>query len=276
MDARGIVNAIGRLPVPWHRVPVPRPFRRYWPDRRPGDIQKVADLARADVHSIPEVVERLAAIRQAAAESSPAGERNGIACFAKLYGIITENVGNTNFEDPEFLARLDLEFARRYLRALVAYARDPADAPLSWRTQFDLRDKSRIAPVQFAAAGVNAHINFDLAGALIETWKTFPPNDARYRDYEKINDIFEARMDGLRETFNSLLSAGEDGAVWDRFANWACDLLVRFTRDLAWDRAIEVWQAPDVDRAAADMLARLDVVTWSLGNLILTTPILPV
>jgi hypothetical protein len=276
MDARGIVNAVSRVPVQCHRIPVPWPFRRWWPGHQPGDIQKIADLARADVHSIPEVVERLAAIRQAAVASSPNGERNGVACFAKLYGIITENVGDTEFEDPDFLTRFDLEFARRYLRALVAYARDPADAPLSWRTQLDLRDDARIAPVQFAAAGVNAHINFDLAGALLDTWQAFPPNDTRHRDYEKLNDIFEARMDGLRETFNSLLSAGPDGAVWDRFANWACDLLIRFTRDLAWDRAIEVWQSPDVDRAAADMLARLDVVTWSLGNLLLATPILPV
>jgi Family of unknown function (DUF5995) len=276
MDARGIVNAIGRVPVPWRRVPVPWSCRHWWPGQQPGDIRKLADIARAEVHSTPDVVDRLEAIRQAAVATSPNGERNGIACFAKLYRIITENVGDTEFEDPEFLARLDLEFARRYLRALVAYVQHPTDAPLSWRTQFDLRDDSKIAPVQFAAAGVNAHINFDLTGALLETWKAFPPNDARHRDYEKVNDIFEARVDGLRETFQSLLSAGEDGAVWDRFANWACDLLIRFTRDLAWDRALEVWHAPDVDRATADMLARLDVVTWSLGNLLLATPILPV
>ena len=83
-------------------------------------------------------------------------------------------------------------------------------------------------------------------------------------------------MDGLRATFHSLLSAGPDGAVWDRFADWACDLVVRFTRELAWDRALEVYQRSDVDTAAADMLARLDLVASALGGLLLATPVLPV
>ena len=103
-----------------------------------------------------------------------------------------------------------------------------------------------------------------------------PPTDTRHRDYERINDIFEAEMDGLRETFHSPLSAGPDGAVWDRFADWACDLVVRFTRELAWDRATEVRSRSDVDTTAAEMLARLDLVASSLGRLLLAAPGLPV
>ena len=147
---------------------------------------------------------------------------------------------------------------------------------MCWRNQFDRSGDASIAPIQFAAAGVNAHVNFDLAGALLTTWATFPPNDTRHHDYERINNIFEAEMDGLRETFHSPLSAGPDGAVWDRFADWSCDLVVRFTRELAWDRAVDVYGRSDVDTAAADMLARPDLVASSLGGLLLATPVLPV
>ena len=83
------------------------------------------------------------------------------------------------FRDPDFLTKLDLEFARRYLTAIQAHeARDPT-APACWNVLFDPRRDQHIGHVNYAACRVNAHVNFDLAFALPETWKTFPPTPLR-------------------------------------------------------------------------------------------------
>ena len=127
-----------------------------------------------------------------ASSSTTAGENDGIVCFTVLYRTITETVDNETYEDRDFLVRLDLEFARRYFRALRRYASDRGSAPRPWRLLFDARSDPDIERVQFAAAGVNAHINYDLADALLATWEDFRPNAARQRDFGKVNDVFDA------------------------------------------------------------------------------------
>ncbi len=247
-----------------------------------GSTQELARMTAKEVHSIADVVQRLEEVRDYAANTSLLGEDDGIACFTRLYHIITKNVLDTaaagQFADEAFLTRLDLEFARRYFQALRAYAANTQGAPRCWRLLFDRRADRDVRPVHFAAAGVNAHVNFDLAAALLVTWEDFPPDPggARLADYRCINDIFAVEMDGLRELFGSSLSAGEDGSLWDRFANRASDLLVRLTRDLAWDEAIEVWEAKDRQRAARSSERKLDAIAEILGRGLLESPFLPV
>ncbi|WP_214369830.1 DUF5995 family protein [Pseudonocardia sp. H11422] len=247
-----------------------------------GSTQKLAQLATPDPGSIPEVLDRLGKIRDYAAETSLRGENDGIACFTKLYHIITKNVGDTadahGFADPDFLIRLDIEFAIRHFRALQAYAKDMDSAPRCWRVLFDHRSDLDVQPVQYAAVGVNAHVNYDLALALIATWEKVPPVDRRrqLKDYRRINDIFAQEMDGLRETFDSLLSSGEDGDLWDRLANRASDLLIRFTRDLAWDEATDIWDAKDRERALARSDRKLDATAEIMALGLLHAPFLPV
>jgi len=234
-----------------------------------GSTQRLAELAGdAPPTSIPEVVKRLAEIRDYAASTSLLGENDGIAAFTKLYHVITTRVGEMvdsgRFRSSPFLVRLDLEFAERYFQALRSYAADIHTTPGVWRVLFDNRSDPKVPPVNFAVLGVNAHINYDLAHALIATWRHVEPDgdgpdSAQYHDYRLINDVFEMEMDGLREELDSLLSAGPDGAPWDVGANWLADLVVTFTRDLAWDEAKRVWQAgatPEVCQASERKLDR--------------------
>lgn len=246
-----------------------------------GSTQELARIVRRDVHTIEDVVQRLEAVRDHATDTALRGEADGIACFTRLYTVITENVGKTassaGFRDTDFLIRLDVEFARRYFDAIRAYARDTDATPRCWKVLFDRRSDPDIGPVHFAAAGVNAHVNLDLAAALLRTWKDFPPDreGVRYADYNRINDIFAAEMDGLREMFGALLADVEDGWI-DRLANRMSDLLVRLTRDWAWDAAMDVWEAKD--RAAAWRVRepRLDATAELIGIGLLEAPFLPV
>jgi Family of unknown function (DUF5995) len=248
-----------------------------------GSTQRLAELAGdGPASSIPEVVERLAAIRDHAASTSLLGEDDGIAAFSTLYHIITQRIGamaeNGEFRNTEFLVRLDIEFAERYFRALRHYAEEMASAPRVWRVLFDNRSDPSIAPVNFAMAGVNAHINFDLSCALVATWRHIVPDgdgedSAQFHDYRLVNEVFEAEMDPLREMLDSLLSMGPDGAPWDRAANWIADLVIRFTRDLAWDEAKRVWEKGATAEVFAESEARLDSIASCISEHLLRTPL---
>jgi hypothetical protein len=208
---------------------------------------------------------------------STAGAEDGIVCFTDLYCTITRTVAKTTYTDPEFLTCLDIEFAKRYFAAITAFAKDAESPPRPWRLLFDARSRyPEVEPVQFAAAGVNAHINYDLAPALLATWDAgFEPTDERRRDFDLVNKIFSEHMDALRERFKAALAAkGEDGDILDFVANRIGDLLVRRFRDNAWDDAFEVWTGRDRAGAEARLLRELDREASLFARGILDTPLL--
>jgi hypothetical protein len=237
---------------------------------REGSTQHLAEIVEKPVATIKEVAERLGEVRDYALNSTTAGERDGIVCFSGLYQTITKTIDVTPYEDRDFLVRLDLEFARRYFDALRAYAVDRPTSPRPWRMLFDARSNPDIERVQFAAAGVNAHINFDLAAALLATWPDFPPDDARRRDYDTVDAAFAKHMDELRTFYDAPFGSEEfDKTALDRMANAVSDLLVRGTRANAWECAMRVWESRDRDAARRQMLAELDLTTSLLQHAVL-------
>jgi len=244
---------------------------------------RLAELAGSSPpENIPEVLDRLEAIEKYATATSGRGAEDGIASFTALYRVITSTIDDldvrSQFHAPNrFLARLDVEFAERYLDAIRTYATDPTLTPHCWKLLFDHRQDPDIPPVNFAVAGVNAHINYDLSAALLRTWEHCDPDsghrELQHRDYEVVNDIFETEMDPLRAKLRSFLSQGEDGVIWDRGANWVGDLVVRWTRSLAWDEAREVWLDGDRATAVTRSDERRGGMAGTLGAIILKVPL---
>lgn len=220
------------------------------PDALDQNNQAIAALAAQETPSIGDVVALLDAIAEKAAELDR-GRADGIACFSRLYRTITHDVlgeyeARGLFARRKFIWELDLAFARRYLDALHAYG-SGQHTPACWRLLFDQRQSPR-AEWRFAVVGVNAHVNFDLAFALLDVWTA---NDTplattaeQYDDYEAINTIFHRRMDELCEDnevpWTDWGPIARDGGIIDRIGNLACDFLVRGTRDFAWSHA-ERW-----------------------------------
>lgn len=214
---------------------------------------ELADLVSegATPKDVPAVIETLAAVRGAAQTVVPRGSEDGIASFSRLYHQITcgvqDAVRNGTFEAGTFIVDLDIAFACRYLDALRSLS-EGRQAPLCWATLFDVRSDPEIPTLNYAMAGVNAHVNFDLAFALLATWEAHPDpaeRDAQHRDYCRINDIFYAKMNELQGEFDSPFSRFGDGSWIDRLGNLFGDLLVRETRDLAWDAAMRMWAHRD-------------------------------
>ena len=253
-------------------------------DDNQATLDTLAELAgNAPPADIPEVLRRLDAIEECVVRTSRRGREDGIASFTRLYREITHEIGERDaaggFVAPgHFLAQLDVQFAWRYFQALHAYAANEGATPRCWQVLFALRQVPDIPMANFAAAGVNAHINYDLSAALLRTWNLGPPiteahRPEQLRDYEVINEVFAGQMDGLRQEMQTWISRGRNGSIPDRFANWMADIVVRWTRQMAWDVATDVWHPDDCDAAVALSDKRLHTVSGDLGEVILRVPL---
>src|SRR5712675_1299866 len=119
--------------------------------------------------------------------------------FNWLYSQVTQaveaRVAAGGFTDSAWLAQLDIQFADLYFSALKSSlsGRTP---PACWQILFDSRNQGSIARIQFALAGINAHINHDLPEAIVATCRSTGtvPNraTAQYRDYTNLNTTLDS------------------------------------------------------------------------------------
>jgi hypothetical protein len=195
--------------------------------------------------TVPEVIARMRAIETAGRSS------DGVVCFTRLYLRVTEAVNaelaSESFADPTFLERLDVVFANLFFDALDANGRDPAGTPPAWAPLFAARSRGGIAPLQFALAGMNAHINRDLPVALVATCEelelTPRSGSPEHADYLRINDLLE-RVEGQVKA--ELLTGGIrvlDRLLhrFDRIDDVVAMWDVRRARDAAWTNAGTLW-----------------------------------
>ncbi|MDP9459749.1 MAG: DUF5995 family protein [Actinomycetota bacterium] len=101
------------------------------------------------------------------------------------------------FEDPDWVAAWDVDFAGLYLDALEAHRRDPGSPAGPWWLAFGA--DPGLPPEAHVLLGMNAHINFDLPQSLI---RVIPPADfgskelldLRRRDHERIDEVLSSRV----------------------------------------------------------------------------------
>jgi Family of unknown function (DUF5995) len=175
---------------------------------------------------------------------------DGLACFNRMYLEVTQQVnaelGQGFYADPAFMTQLDVTFAGLYFSAAAA-AGDPAAVPLAWRPLVEQRDNAGIEPVQFALAGMNAHINHDLPLAVVATCAalgTSPEAGAHYADYQKVDQLLDATEQSVRQSFESAPELAVDqhmAAVSSLIGNWA----INSARDLAWNNSLLLWAVRD-------------------------------
>ena len=201
------------------------------------------------VTSISEAITRMEAIDA----SAPASD--GVACFNRMYLEVTQQVdkdlGQQFFADPAFMTRFDVAFANLYFDAVNAAAGQSAagqsTVPLAWRPLFERRGEIGIEPIQFALAGMNAHINHDLPMAVVATCAdlaTTPTAGTHLADYQKVDGLLDAAEQSVRQSFESSAELAVDRhlqAVEDLVCNWT----INSARDLAWGNALLLWELRD-------------------------------
>ncbi len=191
--------------------------------------------------TIDEVVARLEELERGLAPS------DGVRWFNRLYLEVTiavrAYIRERPLQAPPFLERLDVFFGNAYFTALDGAERDLQVVARSWAPLFEARRDRRIAPLQFALSGMNAHINHDLAIGVVATCEALgmEPGPAQHRDYDAVNALLretEGRVkqwlltDALKELDHAVGDADDAAAIWS---------LTR-ARDAAWIRAQVLWQ----------------------------------
>ena len=109
--------------------------------------------------------------------------------------------------------------------------------PAPWRVLFERRT-GQIAGVQFAAAGINAHINFDLPFALVATWEA-PESAGQGRTASSGTTTTRSRTSSVSSTTTSVASSSFHAGPVRRGCGGGCaqpgqPRAVDKARDLAW------------------------------------------
>lgn len=221
----------------------------------------------------PETIEDVIAIMEALDAALPGSD--GLKWFNWLYLLVTKEVQNSppvgGFNNPLWLTRLDVVFAKLYFAAVNGFLRGVGSTPSSWEALFEARHEPGIERIQFALAGMNAHINHDLSLALLQTnaeLNLAPTLDSpEHQDFEHVNDILEAV---LPQALRVLAEGGvigeiaqDTGRVGQLLAIWN----VRQARDLAWDFADHLKGLGPLRRRLA--LAAQDKLTGVIGRSLL-------
>ena len=183
---------------------------------------------------------------------------DGVADFHRMYLHVTELVGaavaTRSFKDGIFMERLDCVFAGLYLDAVRATDQRRSSA---WQPLFALRAQPSTVPLQYALAGMNAHINFDLGLALVRTCRqlgrTLDSPGVR-DDFLAVNTILAAQVQQVRESYLAGVALDLDRAaspVLDVVGGWS----IEAARDAAWLSATVQWALQGRPEAYAAYLA---------------------
>ncbi|MCH0555185.1 DUF5995 family protein [Streptomyces sp. MUM 16J] len=198
-------------------------------------------------------------------------ERDGVAVFNRVYLTVTEEIDRRldagDFADPKAAIALDVRFAERYLAAVDAAAADRRP-PACWRPVFQFRRHPGVRPLQFALAGINAHIGHDLALAVVDTCRSLDCEPAELEDeFDQVGDLLVALEERIRED----LMPGPDllqiaDPLTHLLGSWSLDR----ARDAAWAAARALWALRDCEDVAEEFAERLDSAVGFAGRVLLT------
>jgi hypothetical protein len=239
--------------------------------------QDMRALLTGHPDDVPAVVDQLTKLQDIVERVPPLLGGNPLADFNRLYLTITTSVLERlyagRFADPAFLSRLDVEFAARYFDALRTWSDASACCPRVWAVLLGRMAGPDCRPLPSAAAGVNAHINFDLPFALVTTFDhlgTDPIDDSdQHHDYLQINEIFAAAIPQLRRGYLDkwqLLIDTMNGDLDD----WWQGEMVEYTRNVAWRNAQKLWVIRHDLTGTSEERRRLDGNVASLSRLLLS------
>jgi hypothetical protein len=198
------------------------------------------------------------------------GRKDGVAIFDRLYLQVTLAVdtasAGTAFEDPRFVERLDVVFAGLYFDAEATIA-SGGTCPVAWRPLIETRSQPR-EPIQFALAGMAAHINHDLPIAVVTTCEELglAPDDggAVHRDYQRVDGLLATVETQVAGWFDTGLVADIEDVTPKKTDEAIAMFSLVAARDVAWEHAQLLWrlrnEAPLRD-AYLDALARTTELT---------------
>ncbi|MGA3242584.1 MAG: DUF5995 family protein [Bryobacteraceae bacterium] len=200
---------------------------------------------------------------------------DGLKWFNWLYLQVTQaveaRVVSGGFTDPDRLAALDVQFARLYFGAMES-ALSGQPTPGCWEALFQRRNQASIARIQFALAGINAHINHDLPLAIVATSQaasTTPQHGSeQYNDYTALNTTLDSLIASAEQTLHVRL-LGDALPPVSHLEDTIAAFSVSAAREAAWNNAELLWHLRAEPSFSAAFMNTLDGLTTVAGKSLL-------
>ncbi len=206
--------------------------------------------------------ERLATLAQ---QWGDAGDRRAV--FAECYLVMTrrveENIRAGHFHDGIWVSRLLDRFAAYYFDAVDSYGGLIAEpvCPAVWHQALMACADPGCHPLQALMLGINAHINHDLALALVDVLDDWPALDeaareGRRQDHELVNTIIHDTTDEVQEDVVARWSPAAErlDLLLGPLDEWAFGALAQSWRSRVWADAMELVVLEPEQRAAATVV----------------------
>jgi hypothetical protein len=229
----------------------------------------LADQARPTpaVNSVGDLIDELRSLDDALSAG------NGVKWFVRLYREVTEALALElragDLEDPVFMELLVLVYGNSVLNVCEDMERRSQRIARAWAPLFERRHDHRVAPIQFALAGLNAHTNHDVPIGLVHACRSteiVPDSDGpQYRDYMKMTTLLKRTTEQVKKWL--LTGALEEvdetfGDVDDAIAMWS----LQRARQAAWTSGEVLWALRDNDRLTVAYVGMMDRMAGLAGR----------
>jgi uncharacterized protein DUF5995 len=186
-------------------------------------------------------------------------------------GSAAQGPGAQSFAQPAWIAALDVTFAGFYFAAIRA-ALTAGNAPGCWQSVFNLRNQPALARIQFALAGMNAHINHDLPQAIVATCQATGIAPAhgtpQYNDFTSLNATLDGLITQARQDLDVRL-AGDALPPVTHLENVLAAWSISAAREVAWNNAEVLWHLRDAPPVSATFMASIDLSTDATSKTLL-------
>ncbi|MEU3253874.1 DUF5995 family protein [Streptomyces sp. NPDC006997] len=197
--------------------------------------------------------------------------RDGVAVFNRVYLSVIEDTDrqsdNGRSPDRRAASTLDVRFAERYLAAVdaVTEGRRP---PACWRPLFAFRRHPGVRPLQFALAGVHAHVGHDLALAVVDACRAHDCEPAELEgEFDRVADLLTALEERVRE---ELMPGPDLLRIADPLTHLLGAWSLERARDATWAAARALWVLRHLPDLATEFTDRLDAAVGFAGRMMLT------
>ncbi|WP_267933788.1 DUF5995 family protein [Streptomyces sp. MBT97] len=196
---------------------------------------------------------------------------DGVAVFNRVYLAVTEEVDRRidtgRFPDADAAVTLDVRFAERYLDAVDPVC-DDGRPPACWRPLLQFRRHPGVRPLQFALAGVNAHIGHDLALAVVDACRSLGCEPADLEDeFDRVGDLLGSLEERVRE---ELMPGPDLLQIADPLTHLLGSWSLERARDATWTAARALWALRRLPDVAEEFTQRLDTAVGFAGRMMLT------
>ncbi len=208
--------------------------------------------------------------------------RDRRAVFVTLYLKMTQElqksiaVNPQIFQDVEWVKSAALVFANGYRTALSNYGRLKRDiVPKAWVLAFDMATEDKSIVILDMILGINAHVNYDLALALLElrdTLKTYDDRKKRKSDFDKLNDILNDATDPIQDVISHKYSPLL--RMFDFFTGSLDEEMTRFSfetaREHSWVNGLALINASSEEEREMQR-KKIDEQSHAMGRFVLLT-----